>query len=164
MLKKIISGGQSGVDRAALDVAIFFNIPHGGWCPKGRLAEMNTIIPEKYQLKETITSNFEERTLLNIQDSDATLILISNRTIQISDGTNLTIHQVKKQDKPYLVVYLSDKVEIIISEINAWFTNNFIEILNIAGPRESQYHGMYGLSFKLLSAVINQTSTSNFHG
>ncbi len=72
MITKIISGGQTGVDRAALDAAIELNIPHGGWCPKGRLAELGQTIPDKYQLQETESSEYSQRTKLNIHDSDGT--------------------------------------------------------------------------------------------
>jgi hypothetical protein len=74
MIKKIITGGQTGADRAALDVAILLNIPHGGWVPKGRLAEDGPI-HTKYQLKEMPTDSHEERTEQNVIDSDGTLII-----------------------------------------------------------------------------------------
>ena len=90
-LLKIISGGQTGGDRAALDAAIEMKIPYGGWCPKGRLAELGTTIPTKYILQETTSATFEERTKLNIRDSDGTLILVPETPIKVTDGTILTI-------------------------------------------------------------------------
>lgn len=94
MLKKIISGGQTGVDRAALDAAILLKIPHGGWCPKGRLSEVGKI-PDKYLLKETESSDYSERTKLNIHDSDGTLIFVPSTPIKVTDGTLLTIQKSK---------------------------------------------------------------------
>ena len=73
MIRKIISGGQTGADRAALDVAIKFNIPHGGWIPKGRKAEDGRL-PDRYQLQEMPTPSYPERTEQNVIDSDGTLI------------------------------------------------------------------------------------------
>jgi hypothetical protein len=73
-LQRIVSGGQAGVDRAALDWAIARGIPHGGWCPAGRIAE-DGMIPERYQLRETASPGYRERTRRNVEDSDGTLIL-----------------------------------------------------------------------------------------
>lgn len=108
-LLKIISGGQTGVDRAALDVAIEMKIPYGGWCPKGRLAELGTTIPTKYILQETTSAKFEERTKLNIRDSDGTLILVPETPIKVTDGTILTIEEVKFVHKPFLIIDLSKR-------------------------------------------------------
>ena len=85
-IKKVISGGQSGVDRAALDVAIELGIPHGGWCPAGRRSEDGTIAPI-YQLQETNSRNYAKRTEKNVLDSCGTLILYRHA---ISGGTALT--------------------------------------------------------------------------
>ncbi|WP_019216466.1 YpsA SLOG family protein, partial [Legionella tunisiensis] len=115
MLEKIVSGGQTGVDRAALDVAIDWNILYGGWCPKGRLDENGTI-PKKYQyLKELEENylndkeNFDARTKKNIQDSDGTLILVPSLPLPetIKDGTLLTIEIVNSSKKPSFLVDLS---------------------------------------------------------
>lgn len=155
MIKKIISGGQTGVDRAALDVAIKLNIPHGGWCPKGRLSESGKI-PQKYLLQETESSDYSERTLLNIKDSDGTLILVPTVPIKVTDGTILTLQEVDKQQKPFLVIDLSKKIEIDL--IADWIKDNCIETLNIAGPRESQSSGIYQKSFDLLNIVLDSLS------
>src|SRR6186713_1323560 len=103
---KTVSGGQTGVDRAALDVAISLNILHGGWCPKGRKAELNTLIPIEYNLKETESSEFEVRTKLNIHDSDGTLILVADTPIKVTDGTILTIQEAQRINKPYMILDL----------------------------------------------------------
>jgi hypothetical protein len=150
MLDKIISGGQSGVDRAALDAAIKFSIPHGGWCPAGREAELGEIISEKYLLSETSSHDVKQRTILNIVDSDATLIFIPNQFIKLTDGTNFTIESVKSINKPYLVVDLSEELTAITLKIDSWINKHQISILNIAGPRESQSIGIYELSFNAI--------------
>jgi len=150
---KIISGGQTGVDRAALDIAIKLKILHGGWCPKGRLAELGEIIPAKYLLQETNSSEFSERTKLNIKDSDGTLIFVPNTSIEVTGGTKLTIDETKAQNKPYLIVDLAKdvKIELIIK----WIYANNIKTLNIAGPRESRNTGIYNLSFNLFEKVFS---------
>lgn len=174
MIEKIISGGQTGVDRAALDVAMTCNISHGGWCPKGRLAELATTIPEKYLLKETESSDYSVRTKLNIQDSDGTLILVPEIPVKVNDGTNLTIEEVKIKKKPYLIINLSNPSDSV--EIITWIKSNNIKILNIAGPRESQALGIYQktsvylqnffqaliLKNELTSLNTHQSTTSSF--
>src|SRR5262245_54833883 len=92
---KIISGGQSGVDRAALDVALELGIPCGGWCPKGRRAEDGPL-PDRYPLDETQTSFYPERTRRNVRDSDGTLILADGAA---KGGTALTIELAEQMQK-----------------------------------------------------------------
>jgi len=152
-LKKIITGGQTGVDRAALDAAIALNIPHGGWCPKGRLAE-DGVIDAKYQLKETKSNIYAERTKLNIRDSHGTLILTSTFSPSVSNGTNLTLQEAKNTNKPYKLFGLS--VDCPIDEITDWISENHIKILNIAGPRESESSGVYQKSARLLTILLTQ--------
>ena len=151
MIKKIVCGGQTGVDRAGLDAAIKFNIPHGGWCPSGRLAEDGKIA-EKYLLQETVSSDYSERTKLNIKDSDGTLILVSEIPIKVTDGTLLTMEEAKNTGKPSLIVDLSQPPDI--SSLLAWIEKNNIQTLNIGGPRESQSPGIYQKSLKFLEAVF----------
>ncbi len=151
MIEKIVSGGQSGVDRAALDVAIALCIAHGGWCPKGRLAEDGPIAAH-YQLVETISAEYNERTCLNIRDSDATLILLTSD--EIRDGTLLTIDEARSKGKPYLLVNLTDAVNS--HEVTAWLQISGIKILNIAGPRESNAPGVYAKSYAFLSQLFLQ--------
>lgn len=145
---KIISGGQTGVDRGALDAAIELDIAHGGWCPKGRRAEFKTIIPEKYLLKETDSEEYSERTILNIRDSDGTFIIVPKMPLAVTDGTILTIQTVKEKNKPYLIIVLSK--EYNSEQLLAWVNENDIKTLNVAGPRESQAPGIYLSSFTLL--------------
>ena len=145
---KIISGGQTGVDRAALDFALKHNIPCGGWCPKDRLAEDGRI-PEKYPLNETTTSKYNERTEKNISDSDATLILYSN---SLDHGTKLTMDLCSDYNKPLLVIDLENSV--LTDRLINWIQNQQINILNIAGPRESNSPGIYDKSLKLLELIF----------
>lgn len=151
MLKKIISGGQTGVDRAALDVAILLNIAHGGWCPKGRLAEDGEL-DKRYLLIETETSDYSERTKLNIRDSDATLICIVGTIENISDGTILTLEEVKRNNKIFLLIDIL-KNDCVV-EVQDWLISTNIKTLNIAGPRESQSVGIYDSVFTILMNVF----------
>lgn len=158
MLDKIISGGQTGVDRAALDAAIHCGIPHGGWCPKGRLAELDTIIPQKYNLTESDSSEVNVRTKLNIRDSDATLILVPTWPLPVKDGTILTLDEVKAKKKPFLMVNLSQP--IALEEIIHWIQEKNIKILNIAGPRESSSPGIYTQSLQWLIKMCDLILTA----
>ena len=105
MIKKIISGAQSGVDRAALDFALKFNIPHGGWIPKGRLAEDGPL-PDKYQLQEMPTSSYPKRTEQNVIDSDGTLIFSRGKP---TGGTEYTRKMVLKHKKQLVHIDLNLK-------------------------------------------------------
>src|SRR2546423_11212579 len=100
MTPKIISGGQTGVDRAALDVALELGLPCGGWCPRGRRAA-DGVIPEHYPLKETATADYPERTEANVRAADATLIFTRGKPDR---GTALTYELARRLNKPcYLV-------------------------------------------------------------
>lgn len=132
----IVSGGQTGVDRAALDTAMLLNIEHGGWCPSGRLAEDGPI-PTRYQLKETRSNEYPVRTEQNITDSSATLILHEGR---ISGGTLLTKRLCKTLKKPCFTIKIADQT---IDAVQLWLTVQTPEILNIAGPRESSSPGIH---------------------
>ena len=130
-IRKIVSGGQTGVDRAALDVAIYLGIEHGGWCPAGRFAE-DGLIPEIYRLTETETSEYAERTERNVIDSDGTLILYWKT---ISGGTLLTERLARKHRRPYVGIDLSLSTEV--GDAQHWLAQSSIAVLNVAGPRES---------------------------
>lgn len=133
----IISGGQTGIDRQALDVAIESGIPHGGWCPLGRLAEDGPI-PDRYRLQETASANYSERTRLNILHSDGTLVLHGG---QPEGGTALTIKLAKKLAKPLLAIDFFGTPHLnhdwVVQQALDWIENHSIFILNIAGPRLS---------------------------
>lgn len=149
-INKIISGGQTGVDRAALDAALALGIPCGGWCPKGRRAE-DGVIPDRYPLTETETKDYRERTRRNVHDSDGTLILLHG---PLSGGTALTRRLAKEMGKPYLVVDLAQRPSV--SHVRGWLASNNIHTLNVAGPRESSQPGMHALSRRLLRRVFGR--------
>ncbi|STX88253.1 putative molybdenum carrier protein [Legionella feeleii] len=141
MLEKIVSGGQTGVDRAALDIAIALGIEYGGWCPKGRLDE-NGSLPRKYKNLTEVNAefsnekeNYDARTKKNIRDSDGTLILLPSSK-RIKDGTLLTIEVVSSSRKPYFIVDLSVDTSAIEGCIG-WIADYDINTLNVAGPREA---------------------------
>ena len=134
--KRIVSGGQTGVDRAVLDVALELGIPHGGWCPRGRLAE-DGAIPRRYELTETESSEYAVRTEKNVLDSDGTLIFCRDET---SGGTELTRRLAFQHGKPCLVVDLNRPLPA--DDVRRWITENRIGTLNVAGPRESQNRGI----------------------
>jgi Circularly permutated YpsA SLOG family len=143
MIEKIVSGGQTGVDQAALEMASKVDLPIGGWCPQGGLDENGNNILKNYALKEANTSNPDERTKLNIEDSDGTLIIVPEYPLpkSISDGTLLTIKHAAQQNKPHLVVALSQKANATEKILN-WIYQNNILVLNIGGPRESSWPGI----------------------
>ncbi|KTD08536.1 putative molybdenum carrier protein [Legionella jamestowniensis] len=156
MIEKIVSGGQTGVDQAALFVAKEMGIEIGGWCPKGGLDENNVNVLKQFPaLKEATTNNPDERTLLNIRDSDGTLIIVPSWPLpeRIKDGTRLTIKDTKLQKKPHLIINLNNKNEIV-QTIQAWISEYAIRVLNIGGPRESNSPGIYQEACKLLRKVF----------
>jgi len=148
---KIISGGQTGVDRAALDFAIRRGLEHGGWCPRGRLAE-DGIIPPIYQLRETNSPEYEERTERNVLDSDATLIIARNR--ELSGGTAFTKFCVEKHGRPLLVVCERDGVKKCAAALAKFLQAHKVRTLNVAGPRESQASGIGQFVEELLEAAL----------
>ena len=145
----IISGGQTGVDRAALEIAIELGIPHGGYCPKGRLAE-DGIIPSKYNLIEHAEAQYAGRTLKNVLLSDGTLILHIGI---ISNGTALTKEYCIQREKPILIINILDDLNLSQLNFNRWIKENFIQSLNIAGPRESEYE-IYNISKNVLHHLL----------
>jgi hypothetical protein len=151
MIKKVISGGQTGVDRAGLDAALVAGIPIGGYCPKGRLAE-DGVIPEIYPMIEMESPESYYRTEMNVLQSDGTLILNSG---DLTEGTRLTRDFCIKYGKPCLVVQL-DRQEITGEQVIRWLRGQLILTLNIAGPRESKHPGgIYSDSRSFLENIFN---------
>lgn len=146
----IISGGQTGADRAALDFAIKNRYTHGGWAPRGRKAEDGRI-PAKYQLSELDSGGYRQRTRRNVEDSGGTLII----NIGVLDGGSLQTKQFAESSvKPLLVVQLDNGVsESTVSAVRNWLTTNEIKRLNIAGPRESKRPGIQRATSDLLMAI-----------
>lgn len=130
-VEKLVSGGQTGVDRAALDVALALGLPCGGWCPRGRRAE-DGVIPDRYPLTETPTRDYPQRTEWNVRDSDGTLILKHGR---MDRGTALTLRLAERLGRPCLVV---DLAAANASDVCDWLREHGIKVLNVAGPRGSR--------------------------
>jgi Circularly permutated YpsA SLOG family len=147
---RIVSGGQTGVDRAALDVAIAHGIPCGGWCPRGRLAE-DKPIPVHYPLEETESAKYAVRTRLNVRDSDGTLVLVFGEP---AGGTSLTVDFAAELHRPCLVVDLLDPPET--ATVAEWIAANRISTLNVAGPRESTAPGIYSAALRFLAGVFSR--------
>jgi predicted Rossmann-fold nucleotide-binding protein len=152
MLKRIVSGGQTGVDRAALDAALEHNLPCGGWCPKGRKAEDGPI-PAHYPLQETKSSDYRVRTEQNLKEVDGTLILTRGKP---TGGTALTIKLAHKHGKPCLVLDLGQMEQGPVAVIQAWIKGNAIKALNVAGPRESKLPGIHKAAKDVLSGLIGE--------
>lgn len=150
-LGKIVSGGQTGVDRGALDAAIASGIPHGGWCPRGRLAEDGTI-PAHYQLTETDSPEYHLRTEKNVLDSDATLILCRG---ELKGGTKLTRQLAARHARPCLVVDLDQSIDL--DEIRRWILQSQVATLNVAGPRESQSPGISAQAEELIRRLFTES-------
>lgn len=148
MIKKIVSGGQTGVDRAALDVAIELGILSGGWCPRGRKAEDGPIAL-CYPLCETPSNEYAQRTEWNVRDSDGTLVLTRGQPTQ---GTAFTIHVATRYQRPYLVIDLDQNPNENI--VRGWTRENNIRTVNVAGPREEKLPGTYGKALRFLRQVL----------
>jgi hypothetical protein len=146
---KIISGGQTGVDRAALDAAIYLGIPHGGTVPKGRLAE-DGIIPSCYTLIESASPSYPLRTEKNVIDADATLLISFG---PLSGGSAYTVEMAVKHHKPWFHFQFKD-IEPDRRKLNEWFTDQLPTVLNIAGPRESNEPGIYACARQFLTSWL----------
>ncbi len=151
MVKKIIAGGQSGADQAALDVAIKLGIPHGGWIPKGRLTE-NGPLEDKYQLQEMDSTGYNKRTEQNVIDSDGTLI-ISHGTL--TGGSEFTREMAVQHNRPWLHVDLNKSITFhAAQEIRSWIKDHKIGVLNVAGPRASKNKKIYKATTDILETAF----------
>lgn len=145
---KVISGGQTGVDRAALDVALQLGLPCGGWCPKGRRAE-DGAIPGRYPLTETPSWIYPQRTEWNVRDSDGTLILARGKP---RGGTGLTLQIAKRLGKPWYLVDLLGLPDL--EGPKRWVDEHGVHLLNVAGPRESETPGIYDQAARWLREFL----------
>jgi len=150
MVGKVVSGGQTGVDRAALDAALALNVPCAGWCPRGRRAEDGRI-PERYPLAETSTPSYPERTERNVRDSDGTLILTRGTP---RGGTALTLRLARRHRRPSFVVDLDEPPPA--ETVRAWIRDQSIAVLNVAGPRESEAPGIHAAASRYLESVLRE--------
>jgi hypothetical protein len=149
-LSRLVSGGQTGVDRAALDAALAVGIPCGGWCPRGRRSESGPI-PDLYPLQETPTSAYPERTERNVRDADGTLVLTRHA---LKGGTALTVGLARRMGRPLLVVDLEHPVGY--AEIRDWIEREGVGVLNVAGPRESEAPGIHDQAVSFLEELLSR--------
>ncbi|HEY0809652.1 MAG TPA: putative molybdenum carrier protein [Longimicrobiales bacterium] len=158
-LMTVISGGQTGVDRAALRAARMAGLEIGGWCPPGRAAEDGRI-PQEFPLKETPADRSEkaphvprsQRTEWNVRDADATLVLIPGESDDA--GTNLSVRFARELNKPVLVYDLMG--EQADESIGEWLERNVVRTLNVAGPSESAAPGITDEAYELLMSVFTR--------
>ena len=142
------SGGQTGVDRAALDAALAQGIPVGGWCPRGRRAEDGPI-PMRYPLDETPTPDYAERTRWNVRDADATLVLTRGLPM---GGTATTVEAANALGKPLRIVDLS--ATEAVAPVVAWLREHEVTVLNVAGPRASTAPGSYAEAKRFMTKLL----------
>ena len=141
-IERIVSGGQTGADRGALDAAIALGIAHGGWCPKGRRAEDGEI-PARYRLDQTPTRDYRVRTRRNVDLADATVVFARGA---LAGGSRLTVEIARRRGKPVLILDLADLRAVradAVEELRAWIVRNEVRTLNVAGPRQSEAPGLH---------------------
>ncbi len=149
-LPTIISGGQSGVDRAALDAALDAGVACGGWCPKGRLAEDGPI-PARYPLQE-LGGGYRQRTLRNLQEADGTVIVYFGTP---SGGTELTLASCIKHKRPYLLIDAEAfSVALAVERLRAFVRQRGIGVLNVAGPRASGEPLAWDYTYRIISDFL----------
>lgn len=155
----IVSGGQTGADRSALDFAIEHNIAHGGWCPRGRRAEDGTI-EERYDLQETESAKYDKRTKLNVRDSDATVVFTIAE--EATGGTALTIRLANQEGKPILHLAQSaqrragtaEAIRADADRLNEFIAGHDVQRLNVAGPRASQEPLVASYVWSVMAAAL----------
>jgi hypothetical protein len=151
--KRIVSGGQTGADRAALDWAIGRRIPHGGWCPRGRRAEDGAILV-RYRLTETPSRDYRQRTHWNVRDSDGTLIVSGARVL--TGGSALTARIAQRLGRPWLHVHPGADAPRAIRD---FLERHRVRTLNVAGPRASRDPAIYGYVIEVLMSAFGPART-----
>ena len=146
---KIVSGGQTGAERAALDWALAHGVECGGWCPKGRKAEDGPIDP-KYPLKETPSASYLQRTEWNVRDSDATVLFSIEPTL--TGGSLKTVDFARKHKEPQLHLCARDKAAP--DKLKAFIQDHGVKVLNVAGPRASKEPGVGDFVMRLLDEIL----------
>jgi hypothetical protein len=153
-LKRIVSGGQTGVDRAALDAALGARFPCGGWVPGDRMAE-DGVIPERYPLMALPNGNYQQRTRLNVVDSDGTVLLYSDF---LTSGTRLTSDLCELLNRPCILISARETPDpyAAADAVLKFIQDNGIEVLNVGGPRASGWPAGYGFSRAVIAEVIKK--------
>ncbi|MFC1895621.1 putative molybdenum carrier protein [Thermodesulfobacteriota bacterium] len=150
-LQKIVSGGQTGAQRAALDVAIEMSILHGGWASKGRKAEDGPV-PDKYLVSETSSTGYKNCAERNVTDSDGTVIVSHGKLSGVSHHSWVVA---KRCNKPRLHLDMNSlSLDDAGEKLRSWLEWNRIEVLNVAGPRESKDAGIYNAVTRLLKLAL----------
>lgn len=148
---KIMTGGQTGVDRAALDAALKTGTACGGWCPKGRQAEDGTI-PARYPVTELEGAGYKERTRQNVLDSDGTVIIYFGN---LFGGSRETLQLCRQMDKPYLLIDAAEQSqEQAVDSLYEFMAGNAIGVLNVAGPRTSEESLAYGITLEIMTRFL----------
>ncbi|ABK42668.1 conserved hypothetical protein [Magnetococcus marinus MC-1] len=155
MLKKIISGGQTGVDRGALDAALSQGLLCGGWVPANRRAEDGPI-PPRYPVRALVRGGYLVRNRLNVQDSDATLIITDGA---LSGGTARSVEFARRLGRPFLVLQITRCLQDadLLIKLCQWLKVYDVQVLNVAGPRESRKPGIYQLTRQFLVQLIKRS-------
>ena len=148
---KIISGGQTGADRGALEAAIQTGVPHGGHCPKGRLSEDGGV-PMRYNLTETKSADYPERTRLNVLNSDGTVVICLKA--KLGRGTELTVEICQELGKPYLVLASAESPAEKAAKVRDFVEKHGIKVLNVAGSRESKQPGLFRHTREAIQMVL----------
>lgn len=150
MIEKIVSGGQTGVDRAALDVALARGIDCGGWCPAGRLAD-DGVIPQRYPLRETLDMDHTVRTEHNVRDSDGTLMFYRGA---LQGGTAYAVLMARQLGRPVMAVDMDAPFDV--AAIAAWIVGHDIRVLHIGGQRESSNPGSYQAARRRIEELLDR--------
>jgi hypothetical protein len=148
-LEKLVSGGQTGVDRAALDVALACGLEVGGWCPRGRRAE-DGVIDARYPLTQTPSRDYRQRTAWNVRDSDGTLVLCCGEPV---GGTAYTLEKAAQFQKPCCLQRLEMGADP--EAVRRWLQVHRLRVLNVAGPRESTEPGVYVAARAFLERLLS---------
>lgn len=150
---RIVSGGQTGADRAALDAALSLGLPCGGWCPKGRLAEDGPI-PARYPLTETESAGYEDRTRRNVQDSDAAAIVSFGPP---RGGSQYTLQCCRELGRPLVVIDAAETpVAQAIERLSKFVIEHQVQTLNVAGARASEQPDIYAYVFEFVRGIGRQ--------
>jgi hypothetical protein len=163
VVRKIISGGQTGADQAALDVAMDFGISYGGWVPRGRKTENGPLDPKYVHMKESTSGRYADRTLGNVVEADGTLIVTHG---PLTGGSRLTAVFAREHGKPCLHIDLTMSFRFKAAEtIRSWISEQRIQVLNVAGPRASMDPEIYRATYDILqTALFMDMALSNMQG